>query len=113
MTENQTIYYSAIDFGLVLEKLISEKKCEKDIEQELLQRMFPEQDSQLIEVVFTNVNEIAGLQATYSYFERVIELMRKKGISVSVQQNVENISVIKVLYNDKQKPRIELNRGTE
>ena len=25
----------------------------------------------------------------------------------------QNISVIKVLYNDKQKPRIELNRGTE
>ena len=25
----------------------------------------------------------------------------------------QNICVIKVLYNDKQKPRIELNRGTE
>lgn len=25
----------------------------------------------------------------------------------------QKISVIKVLYNDKQKPRIELNRGTE
>ena len=95
MTENQTIYYSAIDFKLVLKELMSEKKCEKDIEQELLQRMFPGQDSQLIEVVFTDVNEIAGLQATYSYFERVIELMRKKGIIVSVQENVEKLGIIK------------------
>lgn len=95
MTENQTIYYSAIDFKLVLKELMSEKKCEKDIEQELIRKMFQGQDNQHIEVVFTDVNEIAGLQATYSYFERVIELMRKKGISVSVQQNVENIRVIK------------------
>lgn len=95
MTENHTIYYSAIDFKLVLKELISEKKCEKDIEQELIRRMFPGQDSQLIEVVFTDVKEIAGLQTSYSYFERVIELMRKKGIVVSVQENVKNTVIIK------------------